>query len=119
VELEPLGENAHLITARAQLESGDRAAALATLERADAAPVYLDELSMRREGAGTSVVGRVVGNAAAAGSDVRVRFTFYADRGTEVGGETVTLVAPSPGVSTDFRVSFGLRAAAYRYELIG
>jgi tetratricopeptide (TPR) repeat protein len=119
VELEPLGENAHLITARAKLESGDRGAALATLERADSVPVYLDALSMRREGTRTSVVGRVVGNLADPGSDVRVRFTFYADRGAEVGGETITLVAPAPGESADFRVSFQMRATAYRYELIG
>ena len=119
VQLEPLGENAHLITARAKLESGDREAALATLERADAAPIYLDGLSLRREGARTSVVGRVIGNAADAGADVRVRFTFYADRGAEVGEETVTLPAPEPGATADFQVSFGMRATAYRYELVG
>jgi hypothetical protein len=72
---------------------------------------------MRREGTRTSVVGRVVGNVADPGSDVRVRFTFYADRGAEVGGETITLVAPAPGEAADFQVSFGMRATAYRYEL--
>ncbi len=117
VELDPLGENAGLITARAHLESGDQDAALRALERTESAPVYLEGLLMRPSGVETMVQGRVVGNVAEAGTRVRLRFTFYGDDG-ELGKEDVTVSAPLSGESIGFEVSFGTRASAYRYELI-
>lgn len=119
IAVEPLGENAILITARAQLETGDRAAAVGTLALADAAPVYLDDLRMRRARATTRVEGRVTGNAADPGTSVRVRFVFYGERGEELGSETLRLAAPSPGEAAPFEVTFVMRADAYRYELVG
>ena len=117
VELDPLGENAGLITARAHLESGDQDAALRALERTESALVYLEGLLMRPSDVETIVQGRVIGNAAAAGTRVRLRFTFYGDDG-ELGVEAVTVSAPSSDESTGFEVSFGTRATAYRYEVI-
>ena len=117
IELDPLGENAGLITARAHLESGDREAALRTLERTESALVYLEGLLMRPSDAETSVQGRVIGNVAEAGTPVRLRFTFYGDDG-ELGAEAVTVSAPPSKESATFEVSFGSRATAYRYELV-
>ena len=117
IELDPLGENAGLITARAHLESGDREAALRTLERTESALVYLEGLLMRPSDAETSVQGRVIGNVAEAGTPVRLRFTFYGDDG-ELGAEAVTVSAPPSEESATFEVSFGSRATAYRYELV-
>ena len=118
VELDPLGENAQLVTARALLEIGDRPAAIASLDRADQAPVHVEGLQMQRSAAATTVFGRVTGNAAEPGSMVTLRFTFYGDTGDYLGAETLTVAAPLPEESEAFEVRFGVAAAAYRYELL-
>lgn len=118
VALDPLGENAYLITARAQLEIGDQDAARHSLERADAAPVHLDELGLRRSGTSTTIQGLVIGAGADTGFAVRLRFVFYGDAGGELGSETLTVTAPAPGESATFKVSFDMPASAYRYELL-
>ncbi len=117
VALDPLGENAGLITARAYLESGDQDAALRALERTESTSIYLEGLLMRPSDAETVVQGRVVGNLAAPGTTVRLRFTFYGDEG-ELGVRSVTVTAPPPDESTGFEVSLGTRATGYRYEAI-
>ena len=118
VELDPLGENAQLVTARAQLETGDRPAAIASLDRADQAPVHVDQLQMQRSAAATTVFGRVTGNAAEAGAPLSIRFTFYGDQADLIGEQTLSVAAPAPDESEPFEVRFTRTAAAYRYELI-
>jgi len=117
--LDPLGETALLIAARAQLETGHRDAAIEILQRVDAAPVYLEGLRLRRAGAGTTVEGRMTGNLAVPGSPVDLLFTFFGEGGREVGDEAVTLEAPPKGESMTLVVTFAGRALSYRYELIG
>src|SRR5690606_16726527 len=75
--VDPLGENAMLIVARAHLATGDERAALEHLQRIDQAPVLVERLQMRRAGAATVLQGDVVGRGAEAGTDVPLRFTFY------------------------------------------
>lgn len=116
VELDPLNENAHLITARAQVERGDRDAAMKLLEIADAAPVYVSGLQLRRRGSSTSVQGQLTGNTAETGSAVRLRFTFYGAGGGALGTETVAVVVPAEGDTTGFEVTLPQVASAYRYE---
>ncbi len=118
VELDPLGENAQLVTARAQLEIGDRPAAIASLDRADQAPVHVDGLQMQRAAAATTVFGRVTGNAAEPGTPVALRFTFYGESGEPLGVDTLTVTAPAPEESEGFEVRFSMAAAAYRYEVL-
>jgi len=115
VELDPLGENAQLVTARAQLESGDRAAALSSMQRADTAPVYVEGLQMQRSAAATTVFGRVVGNAAETGTPVALRFVFYDESGVSIGTQVVEVAAPATGEAEDFEVRFERVAAAYSY----
>ena len=117
VQLDPLGENARLMTARAQLELGDRDAALASLDVVDQAPVYVAGLQMQRSGASINVFGRVTGNAAAPGSEIALRFTFYGEGGMFLGTETVRVAAPMEGETESFEVPFSQGASAYRYEL--
>ncbi|MBI4538543.1 MAG: tetratricopeptide repeat protein [Gemmatimonadetes bacterium] len=117
VELDPLNEKAALIVARAYLEIGDEEAAVRGVKRMEAAPVHLAELQMRPSEARTSVQGRVIGNKAEPGAPVRLRFTFYGDA-EALGTETLTVPAPPSGESAMFVVSFGMRATAYRYELV-
>jgi len=119
LELDPLGENALLIAARAHLETGDRDAAIQILQRVDATPVYLDGMRLRQTGAGTSVEGRVTGNVTLEGSPVDLLFTFFGDRGSEVGTAVATVEAPPQGESSTFVVVFPGRALSYRYELVG
>jgi len=118
LELDPLGKNALLIAARARLETGDREGAIEILERVDAAPVYLEGLRVRNAGAGTTVEGRVTGNAAAPGSRVELLFSFFGDGGMLVGTSTATLGAPPQGEGENLVVAFDGRTLAYRYELI-
>lgn len=117
LELDPLGEKAALITARAHLEAGDEEAALAGVRRSDAAPVHVEQLQMRPSESGTTVQGRILGNAAEPGTPVRLRFTFYGESGP-LGTETVTLEAPASGEAAELEVPFGRRAAWYRYEVV-
>jgi len=119
LDLDPLGENALLIAARAKLETGNRDGAIAILQRVDAAPVYLEGLRLRRAGAGTNVEGRVTGNAAEPDSPVDLLFTFFGDRGLSRGTSAVTLKAPAEGESATFVVTFDGRALSYRYERVG
>ena len=118
VELDPLGESSWLITARAHLEVGDREAALLGLERAEAAPVYVEGLRMRTSGTGTTVEGRIAGNVAESGTPVHLSFTFFADDGAPMDTRRLTVTAPAPGESVSFDVSLDARAASYRYALV-
>lgn len=118
LEVDPLGENAGLIVARAHLEAGDETAARRLVERIEGAPVYLEGLEMQRSGAATVVRGRVVGNEAEPESVIRVRFLFYGPDGlTET--RTVAIRAPPPDAATSFEVSVRGAAESYRYELVG
>ena len=116
-EVDPLGENAGLIAARAHLELGDEQSAAEGLNRTESAPVHLEGLQLRPSAEETSLQGRVVGNAAEPGTSVRLRFTFYGDGGA-LGMESLTVSAPPAGVSARLEVSFAGRASAYRYELV-
>lgn len=118
VAMDPLGENAHLITARARLETGDRAGALASLAGADDAPVHVAGLQMQRAGAVTTVYGRVTGNIAAPADPIRLRFVFYGEGGQQVGASELTLAAPAPTETEPFEVRFDGTALAYRYEVL-
>jgi hypothetical protein len=119
LELDPLGQNALLIAARAQLETGNRDAAVRILRRVDAAPVYLEGLRLRRAGVGTTVEGRLTGNAAPPGSLVELLFSFFGDQGVFVGTATSSVAAPPEGEAVPFAVVFTDRALSYRYELVG
>jgi hypothetical protein len=119
LELDPLGQNALLIAARARLETGDRDAAVQILQRADDAPLYLAGLRLRRTGAGTTVEGELTGNVASPGSPVDLLFTFFGDGGLPVGTEVVTVEAPPEGERVRLVVTFAGRALSYRYELVG
>jgi tetratricopeptide (TPR) repeat protein len=117
VELDPLGENAGLITARALFEVGDTAAAVLALNNVDATPVYVGELLMRPVQGATRVTGKVVGNVLPPGTPLTLRFVFY-DDARLLGNTSVAVNAPAEGASSTFEVQFGSEANAYRYEFI-
>lgn len=116
--VDPLSESAHLITARARLETGDEAGARAGVARADGLPVHLEELKLSVTDGGTVVQGRIVGNALPEGAPLRLRFIFH-DNAGPLGERVLEASAPAPGASADFRVSIEGRALGYRYELQG
>ena len=117
IELDPLNENAALITARAYLEAGDQQAALRGVARIRGTPVYVEGLTMRLGAADTRIQGRVAGNQAPAGTPIRLRFAFYNDTG-EVGSEIVNMSAPASGEREPFEVNLAIRALGYSYELL-
>ena len=114
--VDPLSEAAHLITARARLETGDEAGARDGVARADGLPVHLDGLRLSVTEAGTVVRGRIVGNTLPEGAPVRLRFIFYDNVGT-LGVRFLNTQAPAPEAGVDFQVSIDGRALGYRYEL--
>jgi tetratricopeptide (TPR) repeat protein len=119
VQVDPLSENSALILARAYREAKQNQKALAALQANEAAPIHLEDLQMQPRAGRTRVSGRAIGNAAAAGTPVQLRFTFYGPAG-EVGTETVTVSAPAEDASTDFEVVLETEqpVQAYRYELV-
>ena len=116
-EVDPLGESAGLIAARAYLEIGDEQTAAEGLDRTESAPVHVEGLQLRPSETETSLRGRVVGNTAEPGTSVRLRFTFYGSDGA-LGTEPLMVSAPPAGVSATFEVTFAGQATAYRYELV-
>ena len=118
LEMDPLNENASLIAARAHLEAGDEARAIAGVQRIEAAPVHVDGLILRPAPGGITVQGRVVGNRAEPGTPVRLRFTFFDDR-EMVGSQEVTVAAPARGEAAALEVGFLGEASGWRYEVVG
>jgi hypothetical protein len=117
IELDPLGETAGLITARALLETGDTAAALQALDLVEAAPVYVAELQMRPVQGATRVTGTVTGNVASPGTPIVLRFVFY-DDARLLGNASVSVTAPASEASAPFEVQYAGSANAYRYEFV-
>ncbi len=117
LELDPLNENASLIAARAHLEAGDEERAIAGVQRIEGAPVHLDGLILRPAPGGVSLQGRVVGNAAEAGTEVALRFTFFSD--TEaLGSRLVTVEAPGRDEVAPLEVQFPGEASGWMYEVV-
>ncbi len=117
MELDPLGQNAALITARAHLENGDRQRALLGIQRAEAAPIHLDQLRLRRSTGEVTVQGLVQANAAEPGTPVRLRFEFF-EAPEARGSVTVTVLAPAPGETPELTVTYRGTATWYRYEVL-
>lgn len=115
VEVDPLSENTALILARSYRELERNTEALAALERLQELPVYVEELQMQPSAAATTINGRVIGNAAAAGTPIRLEFTFYGPDGA-LGTEIVTINAPAAEASTPFQVQFDQVALGYSYR---
>jgi tetratricopeptide (TPR) repeat protein len=117
LQVDPLNENGALILANAYRELGQNDQALATLQRVETLPVILEQLTISPTESSTTVRGRVKGYAAAAGSPVRLRFTFYSDT-AELGNQTVTVNAPARDATAPFEVTFAQTSAAYKYEVL-
>jgi tetratricopeptide (TPR) repeat protein len=118
VQLDPLSEDAALILARAYKETNQNQKALAALEKNEKLPIKVKDLAMRVGAGKTTVTGTAVGNAAAAGTPVTLRFTFYSETGT-LGTQNVTVNAPAKDATGQFTVTFENAATpvGYSYEL--
>jgi tetratricopeptide (TPR) repeat protein len=117
VQIDPLNVNAALILTQAYRETGQNQQALEALQRIEEVPLTLEGLQMQPGTQRTVLNGQVTGQAAAAGTPVQLRFTFYDDDG-EVGSSTVTINAPAPDTSAEFEVTVDQQANAYKYELV-
>lgn len=117
LSVDPLNETVHLILARAHLERGDEAAALAGLDAADSLPVFLDGLTLRQVSGGVRVEGRMIGNAAVPGDTVTLRFDFHGPTGP-VAEREVHLSAPAAQQTQGFEVEVEGTPDAFRYRLV-
>lgn len=117
IQIDPLNSTGALILVRAYRELQRNQEALQTLEALEAAPVLLEELQVQPGVQTTTLRGEVVGNSAAPGTPIQLRFTFFDDNG-QVGTSTVTLAAPAREAREGFEVSVNAQANAYKYELV-
>jgi tetratricopeptide (TPR) repeat protein len=119
IVLDPLNYDASLILARAYRDAGQQPNALGELQRMDAVPIKLQKLETRQGAGRTTVRGEVIGNQAAAGTPVQIRFTFFGESGAEMGTETVTISAPAKDATAPFEVVLESETPAigYRYVL--
>lgn len=119
LELDPLNENAYLIIARAHRDAGQPQRALQMLERAEALPVTVTEMQLSQRQDRAELRGQVQGNQAAAGTPVRLQFTFYGEGG-ELGTETVTVNAPAEGATTSFTAAIQTTSpvTGYSYRVL-
>jgi tetratricopeptide (TPR) repeat protein len=120
LQLDPLNEDAALILARSYKETGANDKALATLEKNDALPVKAKDLAMRIGAGKVTVNGTLVGNRAAAGTPVTLRFSFQDAAGTTLGTQEVTVNAPAKDATAPFTLTFENATApvGYSYELV-
>lgn len=120
IELDPLNYDASLILARAYRDAGQNQDALEELQRMEATPIKLQKLETRQGAGRTTVRGEAIGNQAAAGSPVQLRFTFFGDDGTQLGTQNVTINAPAKDATAAFEVVFETETPAlgYRYEVV-
>jgi len=117
IVIDPLNANAALILANAYRELERNQDALGILERVEQLPVLIDALQLQPLAESTRITGSATGNAASAGTPVRLRFTFYGDSGT-LGTQDLTITAPARDVQQQFTVEFGQQASAYKYEVL-
>lgn len=117
LELDPLNENAMLVLAEAFRRLNNPTQGLAIRERLRDAPVYVTDLNLRYENNQAIAAGRVVGNAARAGTPIRLLVTFSSPRG-DVGTQTVTVAAPAKEEATPFEVRLDgqSRPTSFRYQ---
>jgi tetratricopeptide (TPR) repeat protein len=112
VEVDPLNENARTILFTAARGAADASAgtpqereyrdlALEALGSAEELPVFVSNISLE----GEQLIGTVTGNAAAAGQQITLDFTFYGPDG-EVGMTSTTVPAPVTGQTAEFQVAY-------------
>lgn len=116
--LDPLNENAMLVLAQAFRELNRGNEGVAIRERLRDAPVYVTDLALRSENNQAVASGKVVGNAARAGTPIRLLVTFSTPKG-DVGTQTVNVAAPAKGESTPFeaRLDSQARVTSFRYQV--
>jgi tetratricopeptide (TPR) repeat protein len=120
VAVDPLYEDSWLILSRAQREAGQNAQALRALESIEAMPVKVKDLTARVAEGRTTVRATVVGNAAPAGTQLRLRFSFYGPGGEQLGAQTATVTAPAKDATAAFQVVLESPTAVsgYKYEVL-
>ncbi|HWK89161.1 MAG TPA: hypothetical protein VNP72_04175 [Longimicrobium sp.] len=133
VAIDPLNYNAHVIAFSALKGQADAATAagnaargqqiatraVASAEAREALPVRLDGIALTNAEGSLGVAGQVTGGAAAAGTAVRVEFTFYG-----IGGErfthTLSIPAPEKEQTATFQATVPTTAAvsSFSYRLL-
>ncbi len=119
LEMDPLNEDAALILARSYRETEKNRDALRVLEASEAAPVFVKSPQLNATDGRSTIAGTIEPKAAAAGTPVQLRFTFYGPSGS-LGTETVTVQAPAAGSTTPFQVVLQnpTPAVAYSYQIV-
>lgn len=127
---DPLNANAMLIVARANKSLADlaatkaegdrfRNATMAVLEKQQAIPVAINEITTQGTETGLKVTGALGNLNAKEGAPITLRFTFLAEDGTTISTQDVTVNAPATGETAEFEVAAeGLEIAGWSYVLV-
>src|SRR5690606_18973773 len=120
VEMDPLNYDGSLILATAYRDTNQDDAAYRELDRMENTPIKLQNLETRQGAGRTTVSGQAIGNKAAAGSPVQLRFTFFNESGQEIGAQSVTIQAPAADATAPFEVVLESEtpATGYRYQVV-
>lgn len=119
VELDPYSVNAHLVAAQTAQRMGNQERANELARAAEALPINVIDLQLRRmsDGGGT-LTGQVRNRSAEPGTSIEMTFTFYGEDGTQIAQETATITAPAQEAAEVLRVPVNVDqyVAGYSYE---
>ena len=122
IDLDPNGQNAYLILAKAVNANGDEDAARAAIETVDGLQVSVNDLQIVRLGdGGARVQGSVVNKQLAQGASVTLEFTFYSASGSAMGTVSEVVSLSAPGMASVFQAEFSSmeQVGGYGYTLTG
>jgi tetratricopeptide (TPR) repeat protein len=117
IVIDPLNSMASLILVQAYRELDRSTEGLQILQNLETKPVFLDALQIQPGSQRTVLSGEVIGNAAAPGTPVQLRFTFFDDNG-QVGTQTISVNAPAREQRQSFEVTVSGNANSYKYEVL-
>jgi tetratricopeptide (TPR) repeat protein len=120
--LDPQSRHGLAILAQAANMNGDTQAAAAAIQRVQELEFSVENLQMRRSpGVGADVSGAVSNTSLAAGVQVTLLFTFYAESGSPLGTVINTVAIGAEGMSEVFQLQFDTAemVGGYGYEVGG
>jgi tetratricopeptide (TPR) repeat protein len=105
LEIDALNELAYRFRANALLQLDRSDEAMDVYTTGEDLPIVLDEVALRADGADLVLGGQLSNHGAPAGTQVRLRFTFYEMNGSELGTEEATVRFEAQGEARAFEVS--------------
>ncbi|TVP42221.1 MAG: tetratricopeptide repeat protein [Gemmatimonadales bacterium] len=104
LEIDELNALAYRFRANALLQLGREDEAMDVYTTGEDLPIVMDEITIRPGGSDVVLAGQLSNHTAPAGTEVRLRFTFYDVRGAEIGTRETTVRFEGEGEARAFEV---------------